>query len=117
MYEKFEELLADRNVTAYRVAKDLDMPRSAFSGWKNGRSTPKIETLQRIADYFNVPVSYFYENEQSKEEKDAYVEMLANRIVNEIFGNESMKTLFDLAQDASEDDVKILIEVLKRFKK
>ena len=117
MYEKFEKLLADKNVTAYRVAKDLDMPRSAFSGWKNGRSTPKIETLQKIADYFDVPVAYFYDYDQHEQMKDAYVDMLTNKLLDTLFTNESLKTLFELAQDAKKEDLDLLVELLKRLNK
>ncbi len=117
MYEKFEKLLADKNVTAYRVAKDLGMPRSAFSGWKNGRSTPKIETLQKIADYFDVPVSYFYDYSEHEQMKEAYVDMVAHKILDEIFSNDSLKELFDLAQDAKKEDIDLLVKLLKRLNK
>ena len=65
MYEKFEILLKEKNVTAYKVAKETNITASTFTDWKNGRSSPKIEKLQKIANFFNVPISYFLENECS----------------------------------------------------
>lgn len=59
MYDKFKKLLVENGITAYRVAKETEIPTSTFSDWKNGRSQPKIEKLQKIADYFKVPVTYF----------------------------------------------------------
>ena len=61
MYEKFEELLEERQTTAYRVSRDTGIASSPFSDWKSGRSKPKTEKLKRIADYFGVPIEFFLE--------------------------------------------------------
>ena len=45
MYEKFAELLAKTNKTAYQVAKDTGIGENTFSHWKTGRSKPKLEKL------------------------------------------------------------------------
>ncbi len=58
MYQKFEQLLKARGVTAYRVAKDLGLSPMVFSDWKNGKSQPKVDKLKKIADYFGVTVDY-----------------------------------------------------------
>lgn len=59
MYKKFEKLLIDNNVTAYKVAQDTGITKSTFSDWKSGRSEPKLAKLIKIADYFGVPLEYF----------------------------------------------------------
>jgi transcriptional regulator with XRE-family HTH domain len=59
MYYKFEELLKRTGVTAYAVAKGTGIPSSTFSDWKKGKSSPKINKIQKIAEYFGVPVTYF----------------------------------------------------------
>lgn len=61
MYAKIQRLLDSKGMTAYKLSKELNLSRSAFSEWKTGKSTPKYETLLKIAAYFDVPVSYFYE--------------------------------------------------------
>lgn len=66
MYEKFEKLLKEKKVTAYRVAKEINITASTFTDWKTGRSKPKIDKLQKIADYFGVPITYFLENIENK---------------------------------------------------
>lgn len=58
MYEIFEKLLSAHNVTSYRVSKETGIPSSTFTDWKNGRSTPKNEKLQKIAEYFGVTIDY-----------------------------------------------------------
>lgn len=61
MYEKFEALLNKNNVTAYQVSKDTGVNASTLSDWKAGRYEPKVKNIKKIADYFGVPLTYFYE--------------------------------------------------------
>lgn len=61
MYEKFEQLVKERGITAYRVAKDIGLAPTVFSDWKSGKSKPKIDKLKKIADYFGVSIEYFLE--------------------------------------------------------
>lgn len=64
MYEIFERLLKQHNVTPYKVAKATGISTSTLSEWKNGSYTPKADKLQKIADYFNVTVDYLLGNEE-----------------------------------------------------
>lgn len=67
MYEKFEKLLKEKNLSTYRVSKDTGITSSTFADWKSGRSVPKLPKLQKIADYFGVPVSYFTDEEPKED--------------------------------------------------
>lgn len=83
MYEKFSELLQEHGVTAYKVSKETGIAQTTFSDWKNGKSQPKIDKLQKIADYFNVPVTYFtgdeiIENENGEIDLTAEEEEILN---------------------------------------
>lgn len=62
MYEKFEILLKEKGITSYRVSKDTGISGVTLSEWKNGKYTPKHDKLQKIANYFSIPVSYFSED-------------------------------------------------------
>lgn len=63
MYEKFEFLLTSRNTTAYQVAKATGIATATLTEWKKGTYTPKVEKLQKIAEYFGVPITFFIEDE------------------------------------------------------
>ncbi|MVB11143.1 helix-turn-helix protein [Caprobacter fermentans] len=58
MYEIFERLLKEAGITAYKVSKDTGISQTTLSDWKRGRSVPKTEKLQIIADYFDVSLDY-----------------------------------------------------------
>lgn len=62
MYDKFEKLLEANSVTPYRVHKDTGISTATLSDWKNGKSQPKKDKIEKICAYFNVPLSYFYED-------------------------------------------------------
>lgn len=64
MYEKFEKLLKEKDVTPYRVHKETGISTATLSDWKNGKSQPKKDKIEKICNYFNVPLSYFYDEEE-----------------------------------------------------
>lgn len=59
MYKKFAKLLKEKKLTAYRVAKDTGISQVVFTDWKNGKSSPKVDKLKTLADYFGVTIEYF----------------------------------------------------------
>lgn len=70
MYEIFVKLLDKYGVTAYKVSKATGIAGSTFTDWKNGRSTPKQDKLQKIADYFGVTVDYLMTGKEDPEKKE-----------------------------------------------
>lgn len=65
MYNKYVKLRDEKGVSDYRVSVETGIPKSTFSEWKSGRSNPKLEKLSKIANYFNVPIEYFINNENT----------------------------------------------------
>lgn len=61
LYKKFEALLKVHGETAYQVSKRTGISTATLSEWKKGTYTPKIDKLQKIAEHFDVPVTYFLE--------------------------------------------------------
>lgn len=58
MYEIYRELRDSKNAKDSDVAKATGITKSTFSDWKSGRSEPKKEKMQKIADYFGVTIEY-----------------------------------------------------------
>ena len=58
-YEYLDKLLVQNHLRASEVADSIGISRSAISDWKKGRYTPKIDKLQKIANFFGVSVEYF----------------------------------------------------------
>lgn len=73
-YDQLEDLCKKNNLTVTTLLKNLGLSTSKGTAWKGG-SIPKYDTLKLIADYFNVSVSYLFEDE------------LDAKVVNTIKGN------------------------------
>lgn len=61
-YKKFEALLKNHNTTVYKVSRATGIAQSTFSDWKSGRSTPKLDKLKKISDFFEIDISYFMDS-------------------------------------------------------
>lgn len=57
-YDRLKEICEERGISPYSIQKELKLSNSSTTQWKNGQ-TPRIDTLKRIANYLNIPVSYF----------------------------------------------------------
>ena len=64
MYEKYSALLEKANKTSYQVSKETGISQTAFSNWKTGRSEPSLESLKRLARYFDVSIEYFLSDQK-----------------------------------------------------
>jgi transcriptional regulator with XRE-family HTH domain len=58
LYDRFRQILQERSITVYRVAKDTGISQVTLSDWKTGRSVPKVDKLQKIANYLGVTIEY-----------------------------------------------------------
>lgn len=58
MYEIFAKLLEERDLKAADVSRGTGLPSSLFSEWKRGKSTPKSDKMQKIADFLGVTLYY-----------------------------------------------------------
>lgn len=114
MWEKFEKLREERGLSAYQICKDLGEQPGMISNWKAGRYTPKRDKIQKIADYFGVPISYFYDDE---EEPTYYIDEKTRETAEEIRTNKELKLLFDAARDASPEDLLTVHQMLLALKR
>ena len=77
MYEYFQRLLDKYGVTAYKVAKETGVTTATLTNWKKGKYTPKPDKLQKIADYFGVPLSYLLTGVEDEPIKERSPELTA----------------------------------------
>ena len=51
-YDKYKELCAKKGISPFAAARDLGISSRTQGNWKKG-SSPRFETLMKIAEYFN----------------------------------------------------------------
>lgn len=67
IYDRIKELCVKNGISIYRLEKALNFSSCSICKWKN--STPSIDKIQKIAEFFNVPISYFLESEEENHER------------------------------------------------
>jgi len=131
MYDIFEKLCMAHNVTPYRVCKDTGITTASISNWKAGRYSPKVEKLQKIADYFGVTVEYLTTGKEepkekapeltAKDERDIAKDL--DRIMEKLTAGESGPACYngeDLDPEAAalfKDELEIALRRLKMINK
>lgn len=107
-YDKYIDLCKKSGVKPTPVAVSLGLSSSNVAQWKKG-STPRPSVLQKIADYFDVKVSYFFETSEEKKEKPPAQ------------GGEPLdpvtRELMEFVETASDDERQAALEMVKLIKK
>ncbi len=75
MYTKYAKVRDSRGYKDADVSRETGINRSTFSDWKSGRSKPKTDKLQKIANFLEVPLAYLTDEDwqptiTDKDEKD-----------------------------------------------
>ena len=109
MYSIFEQLLQAKGVSTYKVAKETGIPQQTFSKWKNGISVPKIDKLQKIADYFGVTVDYLLGNDSSTTPEDIELQ----NYLEELRIRPELKMLFSLTKNATKQEVEKAVKIIE----
>ena len=95
-WEKFIELCKQANVSPSGVAREIGLSNSAAVKWKKG-AIPDSNTLQKIADYFDVSVDYLLGKTPSPEREDI---------------PEDEKRLRDLLSQMSEEQLQTALKII-----
>lgn len=64
-YDRFVELCSLRGVQPTRAALDMGLSKSLPTKWKQTGADPSGDTLNRLADYFNMSVDELLGNESN----------------------------------------------------
>ena len=79
MYEKFEELLKSRNLTAADITRMTGISSTVFSEWKKGKSVPKADKLILIAKALGTTVEYLMTGEDVSNREKAKIDVQISR--------------------------------------
>ena len=114
MWEIFLKLCQEKGVSAYRVGEETGIKSSTFSGWRRGLYTPKQEKLQKIADYFGVPLKYLMTGEDPEE---YYINPETAELAQELYENPDMRLLFDASRSATPEQLRLIRDLVLQMTK
>lgn len=117
MYELFVKLLEEKGLRPADVCRGTGLPSSLFSEWKKGKSTPKADKMQKIADYLGVSLEYLMTGKEKEGGETYYLNDDTRQAAQDIFENKELRLLFDAAKDADPEDLKAVHTMLLALKR
>lgn len=115
MYEIFEQLMKANGCTAYKVSVETGIAQSTLSDWKKGKSMPKQDKMQKIADYFGVSLEYLTTGEEKDTTDPYYLNDDARDMAQFMFENPEYKVLFDASRKVKKEDIQFVKEMIDRM--
>lgn len=117
----FKRLRIASQLTQADMAQKLGIAKSTISMYENGNREPDFETLEKIADFFNVDTDYLL----GRTEKTSilpetighyYLNDETREIAQEVFENPELRSLFHVARDIPPERLKAHIDFMKSLK-
>ncbi len=113
--ERIKELRQEKGVSLRELAKYCDVSKSALGMYENGARCPKYETLEAIADFFNVDIQYLLGKSDIKR-PISYV--MKDGVLVEIIENPKYDVPQEKNNSPSEDDLsegeRMLLDLFRR---
>ena len=137
MYEVYARLRDEKGVKDATVAKATGIGKSTFTDWKNGRSAPKDEKLQKIAEYFGVSTDYLRTGKQPQtltfgasslmkaldlageesQQHRYYTDQVTAQIAEDMATNPNLKMLYDVQRDMDPEDLQAMYNLAMALKR
>lgn len=114
IYERYAKERDSKGLTDSDVAKNTGVARSTLSEWKRGRSVPKIDKLEKIADFLEIPLEYLKTG--SMTDKDGYfLDPEVAEMAQELHDNYDLRIIFDATRKASKEDLDLIKDLMDRM--
>ena len=127
MYEIFEKLLEERNLTVAEVSRATGISQSTFSNWKSRRNKLSAANAIKLSSFFNVTVGYLMGEESedhpsgryisSRSEKPFYINTESLEMAQRILEDEELHALFKATMTIPKEDLALVEALVKRLRK
>ena len=107
LYDKVETLRKEKGISQRILEMELGFSNGSISKWK--KSMPTIERIQKLADYFNVPIEYLTDNNYKK----VFDAITSYKTKEQEEADQRLKELFDLYEKVSPETQETIIAFLK----
>lgn len=103
-----------RNLSQAKLAEELGVSSSLIASYETGARKPSYESLEDLADYFNVSLDYL----TGKDEGSVYyMNPETAHMAQQIYENKELRALFSAAKDSSAEDLKVAHDMLLALKR
>ena len=106
--KKVKIALAEKGETQASLARKMGITRAQINLWLKNKYTPKMSSLQKLADALDKPVNYFFENYGNVADNHSYLTVRESE-----FSSYELSVLKD-KMDALEQSFKKDLEIFKK---
>ncbi|OBX22337.1 MULTISPECIES: XRE family transcriptional regulator [Bizionia] len=85
-----------KGLTQEVFADDLKITRSRISSYEEGRSTPSIDMLIELSNYFKIPVDILIKNDLTKSKDTSFIEIGNKRVLFPITVDDDNENLIEV---------------------
>lgn len=126
MFERYLEMLKEKGIKNIDVSRATGIPASTFSDWKKGKSSPKRDKIEKIANFFDINPDWLagtsdikikLQDNLNEQEQSYYLNPETNKIAQQIYDNKELSLLFDAAKDAEPEDLQTVHSMLMALKR
>ena len=112
-YDRFEQLRRSKGITKKFIAQSLGRSATLCQDWKQHKSQPSPDQLRRVADILGTTPDYLMG--ETEEPAPAAGDELT-QMLTALRENEDMRMLFSLAKDASPEDLRQAVKIIKALR-
>lgn len=113
--KNLRNLLQSNGMSQKELAKRLSVGTSSVSSWCRGEKSPRMEKVDAICEIFKCTRADLMEEPVEKQEY--YLNTETRKIAQEVYDNPELKILFDASRDATQEDLKVAVNVLEELKR
>ena len=115
----FKQLRLSSGYTQIEMAQKLGISRSTIGMYETGAREPDFETLEVIADFFNVDIDYLLGRTDKTTllpESAYYFNEDARELAEFMFKNPEYKVLFDASRKVKKEDIEFVRQMIDRMR-
>ena len=116
-YDLFCQLCEKKGVSVTRATVEMGLSRTIGSKWKRTGATPNGETLNRIAEYFDVTTDYLLTGEHPQKEQAAIdvVDDDLREYLEELRSRPEKRLLFSVTKNATRSQIEAIVKMIEEM--
>lgn len=113
----FKRIRERSGLTQQQMADKLGISRSAIGMYEKGEREPNFETLELIADTFNVDMNFLLGKKPTTEviPDTYYLDKEAREAAQFLYENPDYKVLFDASRKVKKEDIDFVKQMIDRM--
>ena len=120
-YDLFCQLCEKKGVSVTRATVEMGLSRTIGSKWKRTGATPNGETLNRIAEYFDVTTDYLLsgnEADMRPQTEQAAIDVVDDDLreyLDELRSRPEQRLLFSVTKHATRSQIEAIVRMIEEM--